>query len=465
MACKTLGRLIHGEPKADGGTNAPPPVVSAITPLCMIGRDDTGTKLLSLLEKCGSASSNIDTRPVRQARAKYPSHRTALSVLPIFQDGRRGCFFDAASNSEFSTDQLLEMISDLPPGSYGALLFGYPHLLPLMQGLALGQFFHEARKVMIDHGIIALDLNGVSESPIVKAGVLRSLADLRNDGVIGPALEHVDILHMNEDELCLLTGSDLEDDLAIAKAVDLFLECGVAVVAVTRGRKGSFVACNSAARLSKSPCLPQSWADYTVQMPASDLPTGQGVNTNGAGDAYTSGLLVASMLRRSPSMSRGADPSRSNTPSTKKMTPYTLYMKRNYVTLKQQCQDDKAAMFQRCHEMWENESDEVKEMYARMLAEEYEDGDAVDTSIMSGVSDTSGPVSTEKGGVVTSPQKTGGRDESLNLESAVQLAALIAAYHVDTGTRNLSHLDLSVLVEQSMMPAGKSVPHQRLSSF
>merc|ERR1711865_160223 len=49
----------------------------------------------------------------------------------------------------------------------------------------------------------------------------------------------------------------------------------------------------------------------------------------------------------------------------KKATAYTLYMKENYVTLKQQCKDDKKAIFTRCHEMWERESTEVKNMHER----------------------------------------------------------------------------------------------------
>jgi sugar/nucleoside kinase (ribokinase family) len=461
MACKTLGRL------CDGNAETPRPVVSSIAPLCMIGSDDTGTKLLSLLEKCGSACRNIDTRVVRQARAQYPSHRTALSVLPIFQDGRRGCFFDAASNAEFSADQMLEMVSELSPGSYGALLFGYPHLLPLMQGMALGRFFHEARKAMIDNGIIALDLNGVSETPIVKAGELRSLTDMRHDRVIGPALEHVDILHMNEDELALLTGSDAEDDFAIAKAVDLFLECGVAVVAVTRGRNGSYVACNSANRLARSPALPASWANSCVQVPAADLPTGQGINTNGAGDAYTSGLLIASMLRHSgpvttqrpqgsPSRSiAGSSVGSGGATSGKKMTPYTLYMRENYVTLKQQCQDDKKAMFTRCHEMWENETDDVKAMYARMVIEEFND-DTAETST-SVLSDTSMDRAQNYAAVGGDVAFEANMKTSLNLESAVQLAGLIAAYHVDTGTRTLDQLDLMALLERSILPISPDV--------
>ena len=172
---------------------------------------------------------------------------------------------------------MLEMVSELSSGlsakgvdtsgmsnpEYGALLFGYPHLLPLLQGQSLARLFHESRKILSQRGIIALDLNGVPEMPIVKAGAIRSLSDLRHDRVIGPALQHVDILHMNEDELVLLTGCQIlhtrdaqqEDEFAIAKAADLFLQCGVAVVAVTRGRKGSYVACNNGERFAQSPAL------------------------------------------------------------------------------------------------------------------------------------------------------------------------------------------------------------------
>jgi sugar/nucleoside kinase (ribokinase family) len=274
MACKTLARLCHGEPLDDDYMQTNPPVVSSILPLCMIGNDDTGNKLLSLLEKCGSACRNVDTRAVKSARANKAELRTALSVLPIYGDGRRGCFFDAASNDTFSADQIITMLSQISSDLsvrtlqdttpvYGALLFGYPHLLPMMQGEALARMFKESRKIMIDSGIVALDLNGVPEYPFVKSGPLRRLEDLRSDFVIGPALEHVDLLHMNEDELELLTGcpllntpgSEIEDEFAIAKAVDLFLQCGVAVVAVTRGKKGSYVACNSEQRLEKTPLL------------------------------------------------------------------------------------------------------------------------------------------------------------------------------------------------------------------
>lgn len=291
MACKTLARLCHGPPLDDEYMQVTPPVVHSVIPLCKIGNDDTGNKLLSLLANSGGCR-NVDTSYIRMARQKDPKARTALAVLPIYQDGRRGCFFDAASNSSFSARDLVEMISSLSSGStgpsldmtrmtadeideyrerlevltpdYGAFLFGYPHLLPKIQNEALAQVLLEARSIMIEGGLIALDLNGVPEGTFQTGeGSLRSLADLRNDPVIGMALEHVDILHLNEDELCLLTGcelvgtaeSKLEDEYAIATAVNLFLTAGVGVVAVTRGSKGSFVGCNSLERFRKTPML------------------------------------------------------------------------------------------------------------------------------------------------------------------------------------------------------------------
>jgi sugar/nucleoside kinase (ribokinase family) len=284
MACKTLARLCHGAPLDDGYMQVTPPVVHSIIPICMVGNDDTGNKLVSLLESCGATCRNVDTRIIKNSRTQFPGARTALAVLPIYRDGRRGCFFDAASNATFSPQDLTKLMESLSTGSsgpaldtshmsyddleiyrerldemtptYGAFLFGYPHLLPMLQGTELAQILLEARTTMIEGGIIALDLNGVPQAKFAMKDSLRTTHDLMNDPVIGPALEHVDILHMNQDELSLLTGcriegnaeSEIRDEIAIADAVDLFLKCGVAVVAVTRGKKGSYVACGMAER-------------------------------------------------------------------------------------------------------------------------------------------------------------------------------------------------------------------------
>lgn len=206
-------------------------------------------------------------------------------------------------------------------------------------------------------------------------------------------------------------------------------------------------------------------------MPASILPEGTRINTNGAGDAYTSGLLVASMLRHTGKVSAGRtekdeEPPHSRLESpekkkndskiaaspTKKMTPYTLYMKENYVTLKQECGGDKKAIFTMCHEMWENESDDIKAMYARMVKEEYDDSATeTATAIMSDTSMDAleSKLSRDYAGVQFQTEQSA--NASLNLESAVQLAGLIAACHVDTSTRDLDQLDLGNLLEDSIM--------------
>jgi sugar/nucleoside kinase (ribokinase family) len=184
-------------------------------------------------------------------------------MISCLSSGATGPALDMSRMTNDEIDDYRERLEVLTP-DYGAFLFGYPHLLPKIQGEALAQVLLEARSIMIDGGIIALDLNGVPEGSFqVRDNGLRSLSDLRSDPVIGMALGHVDILHLNEDELCLLTGcqlsgtaeSELEDDYAVATAVNLFLNAGVGVVAVTRGAKGSFVSCNNHERFRRTPML------------------------------------------------------------------------------------------------------------------------------------------------------------------------------------------------------------------
>ena len=191
------------------------------------------------------------------------SARDLVDMISSLSSGSTGPSLDMSQMSHDEIDEYRERLEVLTP-DYGAFLFGYPHLLPRIQGEALAQVLLEARSIMIEGGIIALDLNGVPEGSFQsRPGSLRQLADLRNDPVIGLALEHVDILHMNEDELCLLTGcellgtaeSELEDEYAIATAINLFLKAGVGVVAVTRGSKGSFVSCNNYDRFRRTPML------------------------------------------------------------------------------------------------------------------------------------------------------------------------------------------------------------------
>lgn len=124
-------------------------------------------------------------------------------------------------------------------------------------------------------------------------------------------------------------------------------------------------------RLSQPFCYcaiirPASWVDCSAHIQAFELPPGTRINTNGAGDSFTSGLLVAAMLRHTgmsvpvrnvddkagetmmpeasfdtPSYPPDPPARHSATGNKKTLTPYTLYMRENYVSLKRQCKDDK----------------------------------------------------------------------------------------------------------------------------
>lgn len=213
------------------------------------------------------------------------------------------------------------------------------------------------------------------------------------------------------------------------------------------------------------------------------------INTNGAGDSFTSGLLVASLLRHT-GMKMPTPKSEPTTPNAvseqslvfhdvsphrqaaaasprtppKKSTPYQLYMRENYVTLKKQCKDDKKAIFTKCHEMWENESEDVKAMYERKAEEDFaaqesetslrlvEDMDTLDASTRkqgtqsAGVDSDSDDDEDEQGR--TNMYMT---NRALNLESAVLFASLVALHHIDVSTRDLQHIDVIRLLERSMI--------------
>jgi len=143
----------------------------------------------------------------------------------------------------------------------------------------------------------------------------------------------------------------------------------------------------------------------------------------------------------------------------KKLTPYTLYMRENYVSLKKQCNDDKKAIFTKCHEMWENETEEVKSMYERKADEENEANVNNDMSEkvldeMEALDSTKQLHSTSQD-MSENPRNMYMTNRSLNLESAVLFSSLLAAYHIDTSTRERKHIDMLQFLERAMVfPTG-----------
>lgn len=458
MACKTLAKLCFG---SSAGEEVLHPIISSVIPLCKVGADDAGHKLVSLLEQCSITPGYIESHFIKAARDKDPSARTALSVLPIYQSGARGCFFDAASSQTFDAYEIEEMLQEISimknKSKIGAFIFGYPHLLPNIRGENLARVFLDARSLMGKHlsggGITVLDLNGVppfsnSASHIRKG---RTIENLKTDPVLGAALSEIDILHLNEQELADITGfylgkaeksTGLVNEADFDNAVKLFIDADVAVVAVTRGKDGCYVRCGNSKRFKRTPALPKSWADCAVMSQASELPKDAVINSNGAGDSFTAGFLVAAMLRNPYASSPKAMSSvvhRSLSPLHKKqpqrMTAYTLYMSEMYMSLKTQCDDDKKEIFRRCHEQWQNETDEVRRNYEDKAAKlPSENADVIKYS---------------------TDDNNSGYQQTLTLQQAADFASLVAAHHVNVATRNVKYLDLQLLLEQVLTSVPK----------
>ena len=259
------------------------------------GEDGHGSELLRIYEEQG-----IDTTLV----LREASVSTSLAVLPVFESGGRGCWVDLSANELLTPECMLAALSSSEAAhlrrDVRALLVGYPHLLSGLQGEALKELLARASDCLeaepIREGLgaplLAIDVNGAT---------LGAFADA--DAVLGPALPLADLLHANLDEACHIAGVDAgtldeasatEEELMERVAAPL-LAAGVAVVAITLGPHGAFVAVTSdSERLERSAALgrcARGWVGSAVRLPA--LPLEGELNANGAGDAFTSGMLAA----------------------------------------------------------------------------------------------------------------------------------------------------------------------------
>lgn len=255
--------------------------------LTRLGKDLNGQVMLDFYREAGAKT---------ELCSQDPSVATAMSVLPVFKAGGRACFFNLAANNSFTKDHLLTQLKNLPKDvNTAAFLFGYPHLLPQMQGETLKAMLIDVRKRLGQTNdtstssslLVGVDLNGVS-------------VDNHRPDLLGPALEQVDVLHLNEEEAELLSGIQKDDLLqqsgeALKIVADALHRQGCAVVLLSLGSKGSYISVTSdSARLSKCPAIIRdSWkASSSVRIPAFAIAAGD-VNANGAGDALFSGFCFA----------------------------------------------------------------------------------------------------------------------------------------------------------------------------
>ena len=244
----------------------------------------------------------------------------------MYEDGGRGCWVDLSANDKLDVPAVLaalatsapneaeSAVSCVPPNSLAAVHVGYPHLLRGLQGTSLYTLLDSLAQ-RLNGCIFSVDVNGVT-------------TDSHESGVLQPALPLIDLLHANLEEARILAGSRDRDGIPCQSSDGQFATSsspqafaggsaeelaelrhiagklhhdGVAIVAVTLGARGAYISVHkNSSRLCRVPQLERAttrWSGMDQLSPAPAAPTR--INANGAGDAFTAGVL-ASLLRATP---------------------------------------------------------------------------------------------------------------------------------------------------------------------
>jgi sugar/nucleoside kinase (ribokinase family) len=208
-----------------------------------IGTDAVGEMLAALLDRAG-----IDTALL----ARRDDVQTSASVLPIRPDGSRPAFHVVGANATYGPGD----VDWNRLGDATHLHLGGPEF---MGGEAAGEILAAAR----ERGIVtSADVLAPGEPGLLEW--------------IGPALEHVDYLLPNDDQVRALTG---EDDLEAACRA--LLDRGAGLVAATCGADGVLLV----------------GPDGAERVPAFRIEV---VDTTGCGDAFSAGFLRGLALGRAP---------------------------------------------------------------------------------------------------------------------------------------------------------------------
>ncbi|HEU4977379.1 MAG TPA: sugar kinase [Solirubrobacteraceae bacterium] len=209
-----------------------------------IGTDAAGDMLLELLRRDGVDTSLLVRREDVQ---------TSASVLPIRPSGERPAFHVVGAN-----------------GTYG------PGDFPL-DALQDATHLHLGGPEFMGGEAAAKVLSAAREAGVVTSADILAPGDPGLLEWIAPALEHLDYLLPNDEQVLGFTGeSDLE---AGCRAL---LARGVGAVAATRGAQGALLVDAGGARA----------------VPAFAV---EAVDTTGCGDAFSAGFLRGLALGRSPS--------------------------------------------------------------------------------------------------------------------------------------------------------------------
>jgi len=252
-----------------------------------VGEDANGAEL-----ERAYAREGIDTRLLMRRSGVS----TSLAVLPVFEDGGRGCWVDLSANDLLTPVAVLETlrsrVAQPTLSTVRALHVGYPHLLRELRGSGLASVLAEGGALLAAAAgappLVSVDVNGATLG-----------AEADDDGVLGPSLPLIDLLHANLEEACHLAG--VHPPLAEADASEAelrgvaqwFTSRGVAVVAITLGAAGAYVHVTpDAARMARLPTAASAW-QLAEELLLPSAPTSGAVNANGAGDAFVAGLIAA----------------------------------------------------------------------------------------------------------------------------------------------------------------------------
>jgi len=208
-----------------------------------LGQDELGQVLLELLARFG-----VDT----SLMVRREGVQTSASVLPIRPDGSRPAFHVVGANATYnSADAPWEAIAQADFLHLGAPEF--------MGGEEAAKILSFAR----EHGTVS------SADLLAPGEQCAAIVDW-----VGPALEHLDYLLPNEEQVLGLTGaSDVGD------GARRLLGCGVGCVAATCGDEGAVVVDREGEQ--RVPAFPVDVVD-----------------TTGCGDAFSAGFLRGLALGR-----------------------------------------------------------------------------------------------------------------------------------------------------------------------
>lgn len=218
-----------------------------------VGADDFGSALIETLHRHG-----VDTTGVIQTSEAL----TMLAFVSLRSDGERDFVFYRNP----SADMLLrpEEVNDAVIVSSPFFHFGSISLISEPARTAT----LKAAQIASEHGRI------VSFDPNLRPPLWPSLGKARHEML--DAMSRVSLLKVSEEELSFITGQSLTNE-GISYLFDRF--ASLRLIAVTRGGEGCYLA----------------FRDHTLTIPGFAV---RAVDTTGAGDGFTAGLLY--QISRAP---------------------------------------------------------------------------------------------------------------------------------------------------------------------